>query len=333
MLKVGVVGLGKMGLLHAGTVNMLQGCSVVAFCEKEALLTSLSRKVLLRISFHNRVQNMMRQEQLDAVYVTTPTPTHLTILNEIVDNSRDVAVFVEKPLAGTYSESLEILEKTNNRINMIGFQKRFSPPFMQAKQLLEKQALGELASFRAYSFLSSVFSEGRGWRFGSGQGGALLDLGSHLVDLVLWYFGEPTTIRATKRTIYSKAVEDYVNAELGFESGVTGQCEVSWSVPGYRLLETRIDIVGNNGTLVVSDDYLRMEIIEDIPSIIKSGRHYLRKPELYPGVDFLIGEPEYCLEDKYFLDCVKSHTQPRLGLDTGVKVSRVIQTIYESANG
>jgi predicted dehydrogenase len=333
MLKVGIVGLGKMGILHAGILNMLPGCEVVAICERESRITKLAKKVLPRISFYESANEMVERSDLQAVYVTTPTASHANIIGELAKTGRSLGVFMEKPLAGSKRDAERIVERSSSigKVRMIGFQKRFLPQFARVKNLLDRGALGELVSFSGYSFISSVFSDGRGWRFRRGQGGSLLDLGVHLIDLVLWYFGEPKGLSATERSLYSKDVEDFSQIAFNFDSGLSGSVEVSWSVKGYRLLETQLEIRGKNGSIVVSDDALKMRIERSVPNVISQGNYDLKKPDLISGVDYLLGDPEYCLEDKHFLNCMTDGGKASPNFIDGLKVNRIVEMVHESA--
>ena len=335
MLKVGVVGLGKMGLLHAGILNALPTCKVTSIAEKEGLLVRFAKKLLPSLNFYPNVGEMLaEEEELDAVYVTTPISSHLTILQEIVASRRKVGVFVEKPLAGNHDETKKMVDLSEELglQNMVGFQKRFSPIFQKGRMILADGALGELASFSAYSYVSGVFSEGKGWRFKAGQGGALLDLGPHLIDTLLWYFGEPTSVEGNTWAKYSTEVDDFAKGRLEFCSGLTGSFDVSWSIDGYRLPEIGIEVHGRNGTLRVTDDYLKLELSSDAASL-KAGNYHFKRPELESGVDFLIGDPEYCIEDKYFMDCVLGRRLPQPNFLAGSKVNDIIERIHNSMKG
>ncbi len=330
MTSIGVVGLGKMGILHAGILNALPDTKVVAITEKEGMIRRAAKKLLPNISFYDNVAEMVERHDLEAIYVTTPIVSHLSIVDDLSKSGKKVALFIEKPLAGNLKDSKEILAKASSlgSVNMVGFQKRFAPQFQRVKQLLENKALGELFFFKGYSFVSGVFSKGSGWRFAKGQGGSLLDLGSHLIDLVQWYFGEPSSLTASERSMYSEEVEDFSHAAFNFNSGLIGHIDVSWSVAGYRLPETQLEIHGSNGVIVVNDDALRISINKDVPNVNSLGTHNLRKPDFTPGVDFLLGDPEYCLEDKYFIGCIKSGKVPDPGLDAGLKVNKVAESIH-----
>ena len=332
-VNAGIVGFGKMGVLHAGILNALPDCKVKAICETEPLIRKIASKALPQVGFYDSPFDMATQESLDAVYVTTPIPSHVSVVTELVRSGKRLGLFVEKPLAGSVQEAQQIVEMASRfaTTDMIGFQKRFLPQFARAKELLDEGALGEVTSFHGYSYLASIFSKGRGWRFKKGEGGALLDLGSHLIDLVIWYFGLPSSITARESSTYSELVDDSAHVEFGFKENISGSVDVSWSKEGYRLPETWLEISGPNGTLKVSDDVLELNIAKEIIGLARAGRSVLRRPELIQGVDFLLGDPEYCLEDEQFLSALRSGSHTAPSLEDGVGVNKVIELAHTVA--
>lgn len=334
MVRVGVVGLGKMGILHAGIVSALEGVSLAAICEKEWIITRAAKKIVTNVPMYVDVAEMVRKQNLDAVLITSPIHTHNQVIRTLLD-SGSTAIFSEKPLAASASEAVEIVKATSEKriINMVGFQKRFSPIFRRAKHLLENGAIGEIQFFRAYSYLSDIFHQGGGWRFKKGLGGALLEHGPHLLDLLLWYFGDVRNISAKERSFYSKDVEDYVHAMFEFESGTLGALDISWSVRNYRLPETSLEIQGTNGILKVSDDIIRMELDSDVKGVVEAGKHTFQKPAFDTSVEFLLGEPEFTLEDKSFLYAVERKESIEPDFRTASKVNQLIDRIHEEATG
>ena len=142
---------------------------------------------------------------------------------------------------------------------MVGFQKRYAPLFRQEKKMIDEESLGDLMFFRASCYSSDVVREGTSWRFRSGTGGVLLDLAPHLLDLLLWFFGEVKYVSAIRRGIYSKSVDDYVHALLTFESGLCGNVDACWSVRAFRLPQISMEIYGKDGNMMLTEDEPRIE--------------------------------------------------------------------------
>jgi predicted dehydrogenase len=188
-LKVGVVGLGKMGIMHACLLNVLPNVQVSALCEKSRLMRIIAKRAFKGIFITDSVEKLAGKN-LDAVYVLTPIPSHYPIIREIYDKNITKNVFVEKTLTSKciYSEELCTLSESLAGVNMVGYMKRFGVTYNKAKSLLEEGVLGEPVSFQGYAFSSDFSDVPKGATVTKARGGVIEDLGSHVVDLALWTF-------------------------------------------------------------------------------------------------------------------------------------------------
>lgn len=94
--------------------------------------------------------------------------------------------------------------------------------------------------------------------------------------------------------------------------------------------EIGIEVSGKNGVIRVTDDYLRLELHSDLPSM-RAGKYHFKKPEFESGVDMLIGDPEYCIEDKYFTNCLFEKKVAQPDFTAGANVNRVIEKISKDS--
>jgi predicted dehydrogenase len=321
-----------MGVLHAGILNSMSDCRVKAICEKEGLLVRLAKNLVPKtIAFYSDHVKMVENEELDAVFIATPIDTHVPIAVDLVRTDNELSLFVEKPLASSGDQARIACEAVSKLrgIHMVGFQKRFSPVFQRAKEFIENGAVGDLMFFRAYSFSSDVLREGQSWRFRSGTGGVLLDLAPHLLDILLYLFGEPESVSAVKRRLHSSQVDDYVHAIMSFKSGLKGHLDASWSVPRFRLPELSIEVYGDLGTLTLTDDFVRLEV--DKTGIGSRPVQVYYKQSFDTSVSFLLADPEYTKEDEAFLHGMKERALPELNFFEAAKVNKIIDRIIENA--
>lgn len=326
-----MVGLGKMGILHAGILNSLPDARVKAICERESLLARAAKALLPKtIAFYKDHMKMMENEELDAVFITTPIDTHSGLVVDFARADRDLSMFLEKPLASSGDEARKACEAARNLrgIHMVGFQKRFSPIFQRAKELLDNGSVGKLMFFKASSFSSDVLHEGASWRFSKGKGGVLLDLAPHALDLLLWLFGEPDSVSSVKKRMYSREVDDYVHAVMSFKSGLNGHIDACWSVLGYRLPELSIEVYGDKGSMTVTDDFVKLDGSDGIESRTPKVCY---KQSFDTSVSFLLADPEYTKEDEAFLRHVHERTLPEPNFFEAAKVNDLIDRVNRSA--
>lgn len=141
-LKVAVVGFGKMGMLHAGILNVLPGVKLAAICEKSGLIRRFLKKAIKGVHVAECVEELSRLD-LDAVYVTTPISSHLPVAKDLYESRAVTNIFVEKTLASNSDEARMLCELARKfgGINMVGYMRRFSVTFNKAKNLLDEGAL------------------------------------------------------------------------------------------------------------------------------------------------------------------------------------------------
>ena len=100
--NIGIIGLGKMGILHAGILNAMSDCRVRAICEKEGLLVRLAKGLVPKtIAFYSDHVKMVENEELDAVFIATPIDIHVPIAVDLMRTDNELSLFVEKPMASS----------------------------------------------------------------------------------------------------------------------------------------------------------------------------------------------------------------------------------------
>jgi predicted dehydrogenase len=124
-IKVAVVGFGKMGILHASILSALPEVKLTAVCEKSGLIRRFLKKMFKNILILDGAEKLSNID-LDAVYVTTPIPSHFPIIKFIYANGISNNVFVEKTLASNFNEANEICNLTRKfgGVNMVGYMRR-----------------------------------------------------------------------------------------------------------------------------------------------------------------------------------------------------------------
>ena len=162
-------------------------------------------------------------------------------------------ILSEKPVALNSEQAAEIAGvcEKHNVILMVNYPYRFHPLIHKAKELIDKKLIGKIISMNA-SF-NIDFPPGDNFRFKKelSGGGAVRDLGTHLIDLFRFFNGEITEVKGfTDNIIYKSEVEDFANAILKFENGGYAQMNVSFSA---RKSFNRIEITGYEGSIGIED--------------------------------------------------------------------------------
>ena len=322
-VKVGVVGLGKMGLLHASILSANPGVDLVAICEQNRLVRRFVNNSLTVPNIVGDVKDL-RGLQLDAVYVTTPAPSHYEIIKSLFHQSIVQSVFSEKPLASNNEQAAELsqLAQESGGVSMVGYHGRHSVTFNKDRTLLQDGVLGDIVSFESYARSSDFFGSEHAWRKSVNRGGVLGDLGSHAIDAALWFFGDFQLESATIKSMGGQTSEDFALLTVRTRSGLNGRIEASWHMENYRLPEIGLVVNGSLGMLRVNED-----IVELIPDDGSPMAWY--RQNLDDTVPFVLGATEYVREDEFFIRAV---AEGGLGKPDFLAASRV-DDILSQARG
>jgi len=319
--RVGVIGLGKMGLLHASILNVLPNAQLVVLCDKSRMLRKFLKGVFKEIRLVDDVEKLS-DLNLDAVYVTTPIPAHFPIAKTIYSKKIARNLFVEKTLASNYDTAKELCDLANSYggVNMVGYMRRFSVIFRKAKSLLDQEKIGELVSFNATSYSSDFAEIKNGSKIASSRGGVLNDLGSHVIDVALWFFGDLHIESANLESLSEDRSEDSANFGVRNSSGLKGNFDVSWCMEGYRMPEVSFSIVGSKGIIEVNDDKLELK-----QKTGKTSAWYRQNLDDY--ANFWLGGPEFFRENEHFIESAINGKNAEPNFYTASKVDRMIEQI------
>ena len=323
-MKTAVVGAGKMGLVHASILNTFPEVELVAFCDKSSLI----RKFLVSMLGKNRVFADLEEAldlDVDIVYVTTPIPTHYSIIKETLSRKKSANIFVEKTLASNYGDSTRLVDLVQDlRIkNMVGYMKRFGVTFQKTRELLAQKALGEVSSFEAHAYSSDFFGIEAASKKSLSRGGVLSDLGSHVIDLAVWFFGDLEV--QSNEDPKSTGIQDTVNFKVKNGENVEGTFDVSWCREGYHVPEFGLCIHGQKGKITVDDDVVALDTST-------SGSTVWYRHDLNDSAGFLLGAPEYYREDHYFVKSTFGDVSGENNFISASKVDYVIQKVIGGAS-
>lgn len=239
---MGVVGLGRMGMIHALHIHELAQesdlcrLSCVSTTDRQAADRFLALSGTATPVFDD-IEKLAQSGLCDAAIVATNTALHRDhALLMIQDGLR---IFIEKPLTGTLDGDRQfaaLLEREHPHALMLGFQRRFDGPTLYAKQLIDEGVIGRV--FKIYSALEDSGPAPNGFN----SPGILSDMAVHNVDEILWFTGKkPESALSIGSRVFSHrlttCVEDFDDALmlLDFGDELIGQIQVTRNhVSGYR---------------------------------------------------------------------------------------------------
>jgi len=232
-LRLGLIGIGAVGRLHLKNCLNLENVEVVSVADtsKRALneARSLGVKNCLR-DWHE----LIAEPNLDAVVISVPNYLHCEIASRAAEEGKNI--FLEKPLARTVEEGKEILhqiEKNGVRL-MVGSNLIFDEQVQQLKHDYDKGLLGH-AELATCNYLGTgpyihTFRPVPTWWFDFEKvgGGALLDLGCHVIDLLRWFFSDVSQVFSHLSYRFHLPLEDSASLILTFKNGTKSSINVGW---------------------------------------------------------------------------------------------------------
>ncbi len=331
-LKIGVIGLGRMGLMHTALLNSLSGSKIVAVSDPSNFPSKPLGIINPSIKVYNSAEKMLENSELDGVLISSPVNTHIPL--SIMCAERKLPFLLEKPLSISADVALPLIDIINkDQIpNMIGYVYRFVDSFLKGKQILDSGCLGNIQRINANIYISQLFKKGKGWRYDPKEsgGGVLISLGSHVIDLLTWYFGNVISVVGKVKSVYSPGIEDFAHLIMEHESQNTSILDCSWSVRFKRKIDIKIDILGDNGTLVISDDTIMLYLDKQFNDY-NNGKTIFNANDLYRPVPIDIGTPKFTFQDMHFLNSIKLKTSASPDIKQGFHVQQVVDAGYKSS--
>ncbi len=232
MLGIAIVGAGNIGKVRAQVIRRSSASRVLAVSDIDV---TRAKALAAMIGAREALdwQAVVRDPEVDAVIVCTPTKFHVAAAMEALRAGKHV--LCEKPLARSVSEADALVEvaKAQGLVLKTGFNYRYMDHVRKAKELIGSDAIGPLY------FLRCRFGHGgrqgyeREWctDLELSGGGVLLEQGIHILDLVRHFLDEPVYITAsTSRFFWNfPDVEDNCFVEMQTVSSQTAQIHVSWT--------------------------------------------------------------------------------------------------------
>ena len=329
-LRAGIIGLGKMGLVHASTIRTHPDVEVTALCDTSKFMTQALGNFFPDVRFYGDFEKMLSSEDIDVVFVTTPTGSHAPIALECARAGKHL--FVEKPLSTTLAEAEQLSREiaTASVRSQVGYVCRYAPTFEKAREIIRSGALGKIQNFGSVKYSSDVTRRvEKSWRFmrksSAGGGGVVNEFACHGIDLLIWIFGEPKGIESKLESWYSEQVEDYVHARFDY-GDFSGWIDSSWSMQDYRKPYNRIDVTGENGKLFVTDSEVRW-LVNESSAGHEAGWHYASVTDLYQPVRIFIGDIMFSRQADDFVASVKGGAQSRCPAEEALRTQRVLEAV------
>jgi len=254
IIRLGIIGLGYVGQIHLRNSLRLEHTRVLAVSDlSKKALTRAKSMGIKRVS--SNYQDVLEDPEIDAVIIALPTHLHLQCARQAAEAKKHI--FLEKPIARNTDEAKDIVSAAQDNCAklMIGYHLRFDTEFRSLKEKIKEGTLGDVEiAYAAYIDSGPFFHRQVDyapvpvpeWWFDKELtgGGALIDLGSHIINLLRWYFGEIRNIKANFGHRLNMEVEDSAVCLVEFFNGTRAIINVGWFSQAHQL---KVELLGSVG--------------------------------------------------------------------------------------
>lgn len=250
-LKWGVAGCGRFTEhTFIPTIKFLRRSSIHSFFSHNINRAKELAEISGASGYFDNYDDFLKSD-IDCVFVASVNSDHYEQVVKAAEAGKNI--LCEKPLAITSKQAEEMVEvcKRNNVLLAVNYVHRLHPHVIKAKELIKNQTIGKLVSVSVSFNLD--FPPGNNFRFNKelSGGGALRDLGTHMIDLLRFFGGEFSEISGyMDNIIYNYDVEDFVSALVKYENGNYGSFNVSYNT---KKAFNRIEILGHTGAISIEN--------------------------------------------------------------------------------
>jgi len=321
-LRVGVIGVGFIGALHARIFSELSASELVAVTDSNPEQARKWAKQL-GCAQADSIAALVGRKDIDAVSICTPDDYHVE--PALLAAKAGKHILLEKPIARTASDSLKIqkaCEEAKVRL-MVAHILRFDPKYVKVHDEIAQGKLGELVHLSAKKLNPRLTA-----RRIRNQTSILFYIGIHEVDIVQWFAGcRISRVIAQKVQKVNKpyGADDCFFVLLNYESGAIGSLEFSWALPeNYPVpIECGVEAVGSKGAA-------HLEVVGQGVRLYKDSGEEIPELSVWPEVhQQIMGDLRVELE--HFVSATLNKKDFIMPTADAVDAVRVVEAILRSA--
>ena len=257
-VRLGFLGVGWIGRNRLEAVARSGIAEIVAIADPSRVDVQAARAAAPRARLYERYEDLLR-EHLDGVVIATPSVMHAAQAMAALE--RGLAVFCQKPLGRTAAETRRVVTAARAADRLVGVDLSYRA-VEAVRRMGEFSRAGRLGRLYTGDFVfHSAYGPDKDWFYDRRRsgGGCVMDLGLHLVDLALWFFGDPRVERVQSRLFAvgelmsrrPSGVEDHALASLHLEGGSVIRLACSWRLSAGREAVIEASVYGTEGAVML----------------------------------------------------------------------------------
>jgi predicted dehydrogenase len=320
-VNLAVIGCGAVAeIFHLPTLQRMPEFEIKYLVDiNENRIKEIKDKLKIEAKSSTDYEAVLRDEEVEAVMILTPPHLHHQMVLKAAEAKKHI--FCEKPFTMNAEQAIEMIKACNeNGVKITGgFNFRFIPQFSKIKELIDKGFFGKLIGGH-----STLFADAFSWptvsKFQYDKkkgGGALFEMGCHHIDLMNWFFGEPSSVVANIASLNkNSSVDDTASVYIQYENGANAVVYIGWN----RLSINTVTVFGLDGYATATGGknevlYHRKDLIAQPPIRIRVDK----------------GQSPYHRELYHFYECIVKNRNSIITQEEIIDSVWVAEKAYESA--
>ena len=244
-MRFGLIGAGAIGKIRADALKVSPVCELVAVADLDE---ARARAAAPDARYYADADALIEADDVDAVIISTPPTLHEPMA--VAAASAGKHVLVEKPMAATPDACERMINaaKATGVLLTVGYNHRYFEALKLVRDVVRSGEIGALSHVRGFTGHTGLSEFKAPWMYDKKVmgGGALMDNGTHMIDLVRYIAGDPNEVFGfATHKVWGLDVEDEAIALLRTAEGITASIEASWHEwRGYRF---HVEAYGDRG--------------------------------------------------------------------------------------
>jgi len=328
-VRAAIVGCGNIASeVHVPNSFAIPRLELKALCDTDDQKAKMlgEKYGIAQSDVYSNIDGICSRDDIDALIICTPVKSHHGIALKGAESGKHV--FVEKPIASTLNEAekmVSVFKEANLKL-AVGHYLEFMPQHVYLKNSVRKGRIGKVINITVHDEILRIYPEE----------GIILDLATHYIDLIRWYFDDSRIERVSAWSGNYEKGEGYketvAEIKIYFENGVIGNVNTYW-LPGFKNRDgcsKYLKILGTKGkykaglTSATIEAFLTNNFINKLRGPFEFVPHFVSHPEIP------ISATSYRKELEDFADSILDDKEPAVSGFHTLDVMKVVEGAYKS---
>jgi predicted dehydrogenase len=339
-IRLGIIGAGQIAGFTAREFGRNRDCEIVAVADPSAERAAALAADTGAAGIFTDAQSLLRGADIDAVYVAVPNVHHESVASAALNAGKPV--LLDKPFALDLpaAERIAAAAAANDQVLMLGMNQRFDRNVQRARALCQSGRFGDIYHVKAFWRRRTGIPRMGSWFTSRAMagGGALLDIGVHVLDVALHLLDNfnPTSVSGatftrfgnrglgeggwgrSERAFETFDVDDFATALIRLDGGAVITLEAAWALHQGEGTDHDVLLYGEDAGMAVYTDRLFEAAPEGGYQVVQGTT---TAPISYP----------HCSRAEHFINVLRGTESPIIDIHQALTVQRILDAIYQSA--